>query len=75
LCPKRNSLPPYYSPLSGKEDVPENYNTITYELAEVDGKTTVTLSQDNNPDETSRDQAVKNWKMALESLKTVAEAV
>src|SRR6476660_2233383 len=29
----------HYSPLSGAEDKPENYHTLTYTLSEADGKT------------------------------------
>jgi uncharacterized protein YndB with AHSA1/START domain len=75
IVPEKEMVTTHFSPLSGKEDIPENYQTVTYELAEVDGKTTVTLTQDNNPDEAARDESVKNWKMTLESLKRVAEAI
>ena len=34
----------YWSPMSGKEDKPEHYHQVTYELKENDGKTTLTLS-------------------------------
>jgi Activator of Hsp90 ATPase homolog 1-like protein len=38
----------HWSPMGGSEDTPENYHTATYELAEDGGKTTLTLTQDNN---------------------------
>jgi outer membrane protein TolC len=38
----------HFSPLSGEEDVPENYHVLAYEVEEVDGETRVRLTQDNN---------------------------
>src|SRR5665811_1351000 len=37
----------YWSSMGGKEDKPENYNLVTYNLSEKDGKTVLTLTQDN----------------------------
>ncbi|MEJ0031034.1 MAG: SRPBCC domain-containing protein [Bacteroidota bacterium] len=39
----------HFSPLTGQEDIPENYHIVTITLVEKDGKTNVTLTQDNNP--------------------------
>ena len=64
----------YFSPLSGKEDKPENYNTITYELApEGDSQTKLTVTQDNNPTQEEADKAKQNWTMTLEALKKYLE--
>ena len=64
----------HWSPLGGSEDKPENYHTVTYELAGDDGKTTLTLTQDNNP---TKDEAEKmardNWGPVLQGLKETAE--
>ena len=48
--PERLSVT-HFSPLTGQDDVPENYHTLVYELDENDGVTTVSLSQDNNGSE------------------------
>ena len=64
----------HFSPMMGKPDVPENYHTVRIELSEQDGKTTATLRQDNNADETARAHSEKNWMMFLEGLKQEAEA-
>ena len=37
----------YYSPLSGKEDKPENYNNVIWTLKEEGDATIATISQDN----------------------------
>jgi uncharacterized protein YndB with AHSA1/START domain len=39
----------HFSPLSGLPDTPDNYHTVTVELAGEPGGTRVSLSQDNNP--------------------------
>src|ERR671912_48383 len=48
--PRRLKLT-HFSPLTGQEDKPENYHTVTYELTDRGDKTHLTLKQDNNPDE------------------------
>ena len=63
----------HFSPLSGKEDVPENYHTLVYELKDDDGKTQVSLSQDNNPSEEAAQHSRENWEKMLSALKDVVE--
>jgi uncharacterized protein YndB with AHSA1/START domain len=64
----------HWSPLGGSEDKPENYHTVTYELAGDDGKTTLTLMQDNNPtQEEAEKMARDNWGPVLKGLKETAE--
>jgi uncharacterized protein YndB with AHSA1/START domain len=71
--PRRLKLT-HFSPESGKQDLPENYHTILYELEEAGGSTTVRLSQDNNgsPEEAQHSQAT--WRQMLAGLKQVVEA-
>lgn len=63
----------HISPSSGEQDVPENYHIVTIELDEKNGKTNVTLTQDNNATEKAREHSEKNWKMMLQSLKALME--
>ena len=63
----------HYSPLSGLHDIPENYHTVTIELVKKDHETIVTLTQDNNPDEKTKEHSEKNWKGMLASLKKLLE--
>jgi hypothetical protein len=60
--------------MGGTEDKPENYHTVTYELTGEDGKTTLTLTQDNNAtqDEANK-MAEDNWGPVLNGLKETAE--
>jgi uncharacterized protein YndB with AHSA1/START domain len=65
----------HWSPMGGSEDRPENYHTVTYELTEDHGKTTVTLTQDNNATQDEADKmAADNWGPMLQGLKETAEA-
>jgi uncharacterized protein YndB with AHSA1/START domain len=63
----------HFSPLSGAEDLPENYHTITLELEEDDGQTEVSLAQDNNATEEERDHSASMWATMLGTLKDVLE--
>jgi uncharacterized protein YndB with AHSA1/START domain len=65
----------HWSPMGGSADRPENYHTVTYELAAKGGKTTLTLTQDNNATEEAADEmAANNWGPMLEGLKKTAES-
>jgi len=64
----------HWSPMGGSEDTPENYHTVTYELAGSDGTTTLTLRQDNNAtQEEAEKMAKENWGPVLKGLKETAE--
>jgi uncharacterized protein YndB with AHSA1/START domain len=64
----------HWSPMGGSEDKPENYHTVTYELAGEDGKTTLTLTQDNNATQEEADKmASDNWGPVLNGLKETVE--
>jgi uncharacterized protein YndB with AHSA1/START domain len=63
----------HFSPLSGLPEKPENYHTVTIELADEAGKTRVALSQDNNPDEQAREHSKHMWEVMLAELKKFLE--
>jgi uncharacterized protein YndB with AHSA1/START domain len=64
----------HWSPMGGSEDKPENYHTVTYELVGEDGKTTLTLKQDNNASQEEADKmANDNWGPVLNGLKETVE--
>lgn len=63
----------HFSPLSNLADVPDNYHTITIELAGQGAETLVTLSQDNNATEADREHSRANWEMVLAGLKRLLE--
>ena len=64
----------HYSPLMGDEDVPENYHTVSYDLAPSGDGTAVTLTQDGCDSEEQAEQFSQNWQGMLDGLKKVAEA-
>jgi uncharacterized protein YndB with AHSA1/START domain len=65
----------YWSSMSGKEDKPENYNTVTYRLSKRQNNTVVTLSQDNIQSEKEKQHAIQNWKMVLKNMKETTENI
>jgi uncharacterized protein YndB with AHSA1/START domain len=73
--PNRRFAATHWSPLTGQADLPENYHHLTYELAPLaDGRTRLTLTHGNSPDQASADSMIENgWKPTLTSLKEVAE--
>ena len=72
--PKKLLRYTHWSPMGGSEDRPENYHTVTYELSAEDGKTSLTLTQDNNATQEEADKmAENNWGPVLNGLKETAE--
>jgi len=63
----------YFSPASGKPDVPENHQAITYLITAHDHATTLTITQDNNADEAATKKSEDNWHSVLLSLKKLVE--
>jgi uncharacterized protein YndB with AHSA1/START domain len=64
----------HFSPMTGQDDVPENYHTVTYVLSESAGVTHLSLSQDNNGSQDEADRSTSNWEQVLQSLKAHIEA-
>lgn len=64
----------YWSSMSGIEDKPENYVDITYELHGENGNTRLEITQDNIPDEKSKEHSKENWLMVMNSLKKLLES-
>ena len=72
--PERLLKTTHWSPMGGSQDEPENYHTVTYQLAEQGGKTIVALTQDNNATQEEADKmAENNWGPMLQGLKETAE--
>jgi uncharacterized protein YndB with AHSA1/START domain len=72
--PHRRLSYTHFSPLSGLADAPENYHTVTVDLAAAGTGTRVTLTQDNNATPEERDHSQKNWALMLEGLKKHVES-
>lgn len=63
----------YWSSMSGTEDKPENYVTVTYELSKDGDSVLLSLTQDNCKTEEQKKHLESNWSMVLEALKKVVE--
>jgi uncharacterized protein YndB with AHSA1/START domain len=63
----------HFSPMSGADDVPENYHRLNYTLSPVADGTHVELTQDNNADTDAAEHATKNWQAMLDGLKRQVE--
>ncbi|MFB2599555.1 SRPBCC domain-containing protein [Herbiconiux sp. P17] len=58
----------FFSPTSGKPDVPENYQKVAYRIEAAHGGTRVSVEQDNNADEEAAAHSSGNWQMILDGL-------
>lgn len=74
VVPDDRLVSTYYSPLSGKPDLPENYQTVSYLLSTEGDGTLVTVTQDGCADTAEAERMSGNWGMTLESLRSVVEA-
>jgi uncharacterized protein YndB with AHSA1/START domain len=73
IVPEKLLHSTYLSGNSGKEDKPENYNNVIYQLEPRNGKTFVRLTQDNIESEEGVKKMEENWGMVLEKMKKVVE--
>ena len=63
----------YWSALSGKPDIPENYQTVRYELATEGKGTRLTIVQDNNATQEDANHSAQNWSRVLAGMKKLLE--
>jgi uncharacterized protein YndB with AHSA1/START domain len=63
----------YWSSMSGIEDKPENYVIVTYELVEREPDVELTITQENIPDEKTKEHSEANWRKVLDDLKKLVE--
>lgn len=64
----------YWSSFSGKEDVPENYANITYDLTEEQGQTVLTIIQDGIADQAALEHSQQNWTSVMNGMIAMVEA-
>lgn len=65
----------YFSSMSGKEDKPENYANVIEEIKQENGKTVVSITQDNIENEEGVAHMRQNWSMVLDGLKKTVESL
>jgi hypothetical protein len=63
----------YRSSFSNLPDEPENYQVITYELAEENNGTRLTIVQENVDTAESAEHSEQNWNGVLQALKDYVE--
>jgi uncharacterized protein YndB with AHSA1/START domain len=63
----------YFSSFSGLPDVPQNYQTISYQLSEQNGLTTLVITQSNCQSEAVKNHSEQNWKMVMDGMKKLVE--
>jgi uncharacterized protein YndB with AHSA1/START domain len=73
FVPNQRLRSTYWSGISGLEDKPEDYNTVTYSLSEGGGKTILTVTQHNSPTKVSAEHSERNWGIVLQGLKEITK--
>jgi uncharacterized protein YndB with AHSA1/START domain len=63
----------HWSDISGKPDMPEHYQTVAWDLAERDGGTQLTITEQNLPSSDAARTSEAAWAGALKSLKEMLE--
>ncbi|HWD89393.1 MAG TPA: SRPBCC family protein [Mucilaginibacter sp.] len=64
----------YWSSMGGTEDKPENYQNVSYELAESNGTTMLTIGQENIKSEEAKKHSEQNWQSIFGKMKEMVEA-
>ena len=73
IDPPNRLVVTHYSPMSGEEDIPENYHRLTYTLEPAGDLTRVALEQTGNSSEGAAEHSTANWQAMLDGLKKAAE--
>ncbi|MBS1586293.1 MAG: SRPBCC domain-containing protein [Bacteroidetes bacterium] len=73
IIPEKLLHTTYWSSMGGKEDKPENYNDVIYEIKPDGDKTIVTIVQDNIDDHAGVKRMEENWSLVLRGMKKLLE--
>ena len=73
VAPPTSLVVTHWSSMSGKPDRPENYERVSYHLAERDSSTELTITEENLASEDAKAASAKAWKGALDGLKKLLE--
>lgn len=73
IVPGKKLVSSYWSAFSGLPDLPENYQKVTYELTERDGKTTVEITQEGSKSPEQAKHSEGNWRQVLDTMKKLLE--
>ena len=72
IDPEKKLVSTYWSGMSGKPDVPENYQKVSYTLDSQGNKTLLTITQENQTEDSAK-HSEGNWNLVLSKLKQVVE--
>lgn len=61
IVPQKLLPTTHYSPLSGKEDIPENYHHVGYDIRPANGGTEISITQDKVSNENELKNMEENW--------------
>lgn len=73
IIPEKKLHTTYLSGMSDKEDIPENYNNVIYEIKPEGDQNVVSVTQDNIEDEEGIKHMKENWDMMLAGMKRLLE--
>lgn len=73
FLPQKTLKYSYWSSFSGVADVPANQQIITYTVAQTNGGTLLTITQENCLSEETQKHSKQNWNMVLNSMKEMLE--
>jgi uncharacterized protein YndB with AHSA1/START domain len=71
--PPKRLVHTHWSDVSGKPDAAEHYQIVAWDLAERDGGTELTITEENLPSEDAATTSEAAWAAALKSLKELLE--
>jgi uncharacterized protein YndB with AHSA1/START domain len=63
----------HWSDVSGLPDEPQHYQRVTWSLDDDDGRTSLTVHEDNLPSEDAKRMSDQSWPHALGNLKELVE--
>lgn len=73
IIPEKLLHTTYLSSMSNKEDKPENYANVIYEIESQANNSLLTITQDNIENEEQVDHMIQNWNMVLSGMKKLLE--
>jgi hypothetical protein len=71
--PEKLLVSTYWSSFSGLPDLPENCQTVRYELSGEGDGTRLIITQDNNATQEAAHHSEQNWKTVLDGIKKLLE--
>ena len=71
--PQKQLVHTHWSPAGGVPDRPENYQEVTWKVSGENGRTELTVSEQNLPSEEARSASEQSWKTVLHNLKELLE--